>query len=383
MHTYAKEQTADMVRPTKVQVQAQLATGQLTLDQWDARRTEDGKVSVIDVIADITGKTHHHASNVYNRLREEQRISECEVRPLPPRSHLGVASKLGCTQRRSGGFSGASQETPVANAAEMISIVWQLPGTAEFRRNCAQTVVRYLGGDETLVDEIRTNRAAQEQLAATNPAHPARVFGEAVETETAASSATPAETLEERAQKIRRVRLDNDHMEVRNLQLCMQALTDIGESADDAMRWSYRDRVANLLRGEVVGSDAQEQKTIDAGTYLCKIRCMAANIVEKLRSKFGRIAARRKRERDGLARNAPLPTRRKVVNGQDTDVVLYQNPQDMEVLDGAYAELLGSTEFAEATALRASGQRAQSSQAGHQSQQIAPAQRRIFFPRPV
>ena len=71
----------------------------------------------------------------------------------------------------------------------MVEIVWQLPGTAEFRKNCARTVVRFLGGDETLVDEIRQNRAAQEQLAHSNPTHTARlVCGEAVEVEARGSA---------------------------------------------------------------------------------------------------------------------------------------------------------------------------------------------------
>ena len=51
----------------------------------------------------------------------------------------------------------------------------------EFRRNCVLLTVRFLGGDESLVDEIRANRTAQKELAVTNPAHPARRFGEADE----------------------------------------------------------------------------------------------------------------------------------------------------------------------------------------------------------
>ena len=46
--------------------------GQLNLDNWDARRTEDGKVSVVDVIADVTGKKHHYAAVIYNRLLDEE-----------------------------------------------------------------------------------------------------------------------------------------------------------------------------------------------------------------------------------------------------------------------------------------------------------------------
>jgi hypothetical protein len=38
-------------------------------------------------------------------------IRECEMRPLPPRSHLNVSSKSGHTQKRSGGFSRTVQLT--------------------------------------------------------------------------------------------------------------------------------------------------------------------------------------------------------------------------------------------------------------------------------
>ena len=42
-------------------------------------------------------------------------------------------------------------------------------------------LVRYLGGDPTLADEVLENRAAQERLAEEAPDHPARLFGAAVE----------------------------------------------------------------------------------------------------------------------------------------------------------------------------------------------------------
>ena len=73
----------------------------------------------------------------------------------------------------------------------MVEIIWALPGNAEFRRNCAQIAVRYLGGDETLVEEIRTNRKAQACLAQTQPDHPACVFGQAVDNEVTQKNDTP------------------------------------------------------------------------------------------------------------------------------------------------------------------------------------------------
>ena len=150
---------------------------------WTARTTSDNKVAVIDVIAHVRNVTHNHAASIYKRLCDEDRAPTCTMQSLPPRVDLSVTTKCQHTQRRSGGFSCASQYTPVATAAEMVEIIWALPGNAEFRRNCAQIAVRYLGGDETLVEEIRTNRKAQACLAQTQPDHPACVFGQAVDNE--------------------------------------------------------------------------------------------------------------------------------------------------------------------------------------------------------
>ena len=170
----------------------------------------------------------------------------------------------------------------------MVEIIWQLPGTAEFRRNCAQTVVRYLGGDEALVDEIRTNRAAQQHLAATCPDHPARLFGEAVE-----SNHTPSEPVEELAQRIRKLRLENDKLEAQNLSAIMQALADFGEEIDDAQRWSFRDRMNNLLRGD---GESQQQETTHSSQFLLD-KGMSPTLAKKVRVIFGKLAAKLKRKK--------------------------------------------------------------------------------------
>ena len=83
----------------------------------------------------------------------------------------------------------------VATAQEMVEILCALPGNIEFRKNCAQLVVRYLGGDLSLVQKIFQNRAAQHELAVNAPQHPARIFGEAVEAR--ACGATMEERLSE------------------------------------------------------------------------------------------------------------------------------------------------------------------------------------------
>jgi hypothetical protein len=82
-------------------------------------------------------------------------------------------------------FAGQGQtETPVTDARGMVIIINALGGTraAKFRQKFADTLVRYLGGDETLIAEIRSIRQAQEQLP---DGHPLRLFGQTVEAERA------------------------------------------------------------------------------------------------------------------------------------------------------------------------------------------------------
>jgi len=252
-------------------------------------------------------------------------------------------------QRMGRGGARDDQDTPVASVAEMVEIIWQLPGTSTFRSNSAKMLVRYLGGDETLVDEIRRNRAAQERLAASNPSHPARLFGEAVEA--GARAAPPPEPPDERAQRIRRMRLENDELEARTLTSVMHALTDAGQEVDDAQRWLFRDRMSNLLRGEAA---EPEQQTTHTSAFLTDVKGLSAGHVAKLRSRFGAIAARIKRERLGLPPNAELPSGLKNVDGHPAQVKIYRVPDELGILEEAYEELT-ETELYRATV--APGQR--------------------------
>jgi len=81
---------------------------------------------------------------------------------------------------------GARQrDTPVADARGLVTILNLLPGkkAAEFRAKSADIIVRYLGGDETLIQEIKDIRELQEELRNAEPEHPARIFGDTIERE--------------------------------------------------------------------------------------------------------------------------------------------------------------------------------------------------------
>ena len=56
-------------------------------------------------------------------------------------------------------FPDLRQKTPGAKATQVIEIVMALPGVKarQFRRNAAKVLVRYLGGDVTLLDDVRAN----------------------------------------------------------------------------------------------------------------------------------------------------------------------------------------------------------------------------------
>ncbi len=81
-------------------------------------------------------------------------------------------------------FPGRRQRnTPVTNAKGIVEIIMLLPGrqAARVRRQAAELLVRYLGGDLTIVDEVCRIRSFQEEMAAQRPEDPRRIFGEAVE----------------------------------------------------------------------------------------------------------------------------------------------------------------------------------------------------------
>ena len=60
---------------------------------------------------------------------------------------------------------------------------------------------------------------------------------------------------------------------------------------------------------------------------------MTASIAEKVRSKFRAIAARIKRERNGLPPGAVLPVAVKGINGHPTSVKIYEVPQELDFLE--------------------------------------------------
>ena len=118
------------------------------------------RVSVIDVIQFFMNSSSTECSHTLKRLQDI----------YPEVRHLISNFK----------FSGRGQrDTPVTDAEGITQIIMLLPGRAAAlaRQSAANVVVRYLGGDVSLVREIMANRNMQAEL---EPDHPASIFGQSV-----------------------------------------------------------------------------------------------------------------------------------------------------------------------------------------------------------
>ena len=130
------------------------------------RKTEDvpSRVSVYDLIEVVTGQPAKAAIMIFKRLKK----MSPEVTTMC--GNLMVHKVPGPGQRN----------TPVTDARGVVTIINLLPGraAAQFRASCADVMVRFMGGDLTLIAEIQRNANLQAQLPADNPM---RMFGEDVE----------------------------------------------------------------------------------------------------------------------------------------------------------------------------------------------------------
>ncbi len=134
--------------------------------QLRATSEKPKRVSVIDVIVIVTGAADAHvAAQILRRMLE---------------TYAELKEKIDQFK-----FPGQGQrETPVTDVRGMVEIIQVLPGpqAGRLRRQAAEILVRYLGGDLTLIDEVCALRNYQEHVAEEEPEGLCRLFGEAVET---------------------------------------------------------------------------------------------------------------------------------------------------------------------------------------------------------
>ena len=142
-----------------------------TLDTSKIRKTSENptRVAVFDLIAVITGQ-HDATRMIYRRLIES----------YPEIDTICYGFK----------FKGRGQKfIPVTDAKGAVMIINALPGkvATRLRIEWADIIVRYLGGDLTLIQEIAHNRNIQDH---TPDDHPLRFFGQDVESRVLPQSVT-------------------------------------------------------------------------------------------------------------------------------------------------------------------------------------------------
>ena len=294
------------------------------MDFSKIRKTEDGKVSVVDVIAEIKHCSAKYASEAYKRLLAEERVPECETR-------LMMSAKIGRQNR-------SHYATPIATAAEITEIIWQLPGASEFRKNCAKVCVRYLGGDMSLVDEISRNKRLQEQLREEDPSHPARLFGEAVEqTESEAVKRKQEElTLKKLDQEIQDIEFTTKRRRVENYVDCYSNLERHGIRMDDRNRLAVKDYVDSTLQPNGIHMIQDiPVKELCVRTFLLQY----TNDPRSVEAAFGRhLAKLKKGELINEGKEPTIPKKQIYANGQAVSANMYLE-NDRALFEQAWSEM--------------------------------------------
>ena len=128
------------------------------------RMTPEKQPSVIDVISILTKKNKNESSEVWRRLESHSR-----------------AVQANCLD---GSFPGNSRRTPIAKDLKtLIQVIFMLPGkeASLVRQAAAEVFIRFMGGDLSLIQDVRRMNEIQSFLRENDPEHPMRIFGEAVE----------------------------------------------------------------------------------------------------------------------------------------------------------------------------------------------------------
>lgn len=136
----------------------------------EVRKTNQGtpRVAVVDVIMAITGQDRNKSARCLQRVFSNypEVESTCVEMALPD-----AAGRIG------------RHASLVTDAKGIVDIVMLLPGkqASRLRRQTAELLVRFLGGDLTLIDEVCAIRGIQNQLAIQHPNDPMRIFGHHIE----------------------------------------------------------------------------------------------------------------------------------------------------------------------------------------------------------
>ena len=119
------------------------------------------RVSICDVIGLVTGFSSTVCSHTFLRLQD-------------------AYPEVGSVWSNFRFLGRGQRDTPMTDAEGIVTIIMLSPGRAAAmaRQSAANVLVRYLGGDLSLVQEVMHNHNLQAEL---EPEHPAAIFGQSVQ----------------------------------------------------------------------------------------------------------------------------------------------------------------------------------------------------------
>lgn len=142
--------------------------GGMTINGYKIRvfRDTDEKplISIVDVLCAVSNISPGASRMQLNRLASKD---------------SSITARIRAEKNPNGG--GAVQCADIKDVVFIVSHIDNNAIAGWFKNQGAETLTRLLGGDVTMIDEIRANRERQETLAVENPEHPARLFGEHIE----------------------------------------------------------------------------------------------------------------------------------------------------------------------------------------------------------
>ena len=158
------------------------------------------------------------------------------------------------------------RDTPVTDAEGIITILMILPGraAATLRQSAANVIVRYLGGDLSLVREVMQNHEIQANI---EPDHPAAIFRQSVQP----SQPTPYEM-----EMVRSARL----------QALSSALT-LAQAINSTSLPRVQEAAQKAIDDMLLPLGTTREEYIDAAIIL-KERAYTEEQIDRLASEFGR-----------------------------------------------------------------------------------------------
>ena len=181
------------------------------------RKTDDKKISMIDVVSAVAGKGKHDSARILKAI--------CKNFPK-------VEQKLS----RHTFQEAVQQETPIADSTTMIEIIMLLPGSiaADVRIEASKLLVRYLDDDLKLVDEVQKLSHIQEEMVDFKPLHALCAFGKVVEASSGGSSSSLSELRAEFADALEATKAEFEESLAKVKMEVLEAVKEVKEAAREA-----------------------------------------------------------------------------------------------------------------------------------------------------